>query len=69
MRDSMHKEVLVKIDKHLKEIAGLNANIGIDSTNAEKTKIRHNINEHMKAIKELDNDFYEIICPDKKDKL
>jgi hypothetical protein len=57
-----------QIDQHLKAIASLNANIGIDSTSKEKAEINAQINEHLKAIKEIDAEFYNEIVPDKKDK-
>jgi hypothetical protein len=58
-----------QIDVHLQKIASLNANIGLDSTAHEKQEIRHLMQLELKAIKEIDKEFYEVICPDKKDKL
>ncbi len=54
-----------QIDSHLKQIASLNANIGIDSTAKEKAEIKSKISEHLKAIKEIDLEFYKEIVPDK----
>jgi hypothetical protein len=66
---SKNKHMREQIDIHLKKIASLNANIGLDSTATEKQAIKHLMQLELKAIKELDKEFYEVICPDKKDKV
>lgn len=65
----MDSKTRILIDKHLQKIASLNANIGLDSTQKEKQDIRHQIHVELQVIKEIDREFYEQICPDKKDKL
>jgi hypothetical protein len=56
------------IDSHLKTIASLNVNIGIDSTAKERKEINDKILEELKCIKEIDLEFFNEIVPDKKDK-
>ena len=64
----MELEKRKQIDEHLRIIAGINANIGVDSTPQERMDCKNKIAEHLKEIKKIDLEFWELICPDKKDK-
>ena len=53
------KEVRVIVDFHLKSIAGLTAQIGIDSTPEEKEEIEKKIDWEYESIKKADPHFYQ----------
>jgi DNA-binding transcriptional regulator GbsR (MarR family) len=54
-----------KIDKHLEAMAKLRATLGSDSTNREKQEVQKKCNEHMRAIKDIDKEYYQVISLDK----
>ena len=54
-----------KIDVHLEAMAKLRATLGSDSTNKEKQEVQKKCNEHLKAIKEIDKEFHQMISLDK----
>ena len=54
-----------EIDKHLEKIASLRATLGTDSLVREKDEVQKKCNEHLRAIKEIDLDFYKMISLDK----
>ena len=50
------------VDFHLKSIATLTANRGLDSTENELKEIKLEMNSHYEAIKLIDPEFYSVIC-------
>lgn len=62
-------ETRQKIDVHLKNIAGINSGIALDTTKSEKAELRKLINLELAEIKKLDEGFYNEIVPDKQDKI
>jgi|TARA_R110000868_G_scaffold148357_1_gene370193 alkyl hydroperoxide reductase subunit AhpC len=58
-----------QIDKLLKEMAAVNAELGRTSTDFEKKKAWKKIINRELKIKEIDLEFYKEICPDSEDYL
>jgi hypothetical protein len=54
-----------EIDKHLESIASLRSTLGTDSLVREKDEVQRKCNEHLRAIKDIDVDFYKMISLDK----
>lgn len=54
-----------EIDKHLKAMASLRATLGTDSLVKEQQEVQKKCNEHLRAIKEIDTEFYKTISLDK----
>lgn len=52
-----------EIDRLLSKIAGVEANLGIDSTKQQFTKAKSKQNDLMEKIKVLDIEFYNVINP------
>lgn len=52
-----------KIDAILAECAKIESNLGIDSTKAEFNEAKRQQKALFFQIKEIDKDFYKIICP------
>ena len=48
-----------KIDKHLHDIAIINANLGIDSTPKEVARASVKKDRHLEKIKNLDEELYK----------
>ena len=53
----------VKIDALLKKNAQLECTLGKDSTKQEFTTVKYKQNKLFTKIKELDVEFYNVICP------
>ena len=56
-----NKSIRAKIDRRLRDIASLNANLGIDSTITEYKKIQREIKKLNKEIKDICPIFYKEI--------
>lgn len=54
-----------EIDNHLKAMASLRATLGTDSLVKEREEVNKKCREHLRAIKELDKEFHDIINLDK----
>ena len=57
------------IDEQLINMAKINAQMGRDTPIADRAEHRRQINLCLKEIKKIDLEFWEEICPDKKDKI
>lgn len=62
-------ETRALIDEQLLKMAQINAQMGKDTPVNDRIEYRRQINFCLKEIKSLDLEFWEEICPDKKDKI
>ena len=53
------------IDQYLKDIAGIEANLGKDSTKRDFTTAKAKQNKLLLSIKSIDAEFYEVLEPTK----
>lgn len=58
-----NQSIRKKIDKKLKKIASINANLGTDSTEEERQQAKQRIEDKSKEIEQLDPEFYLEIYP------
>lgn len=60
-------EIKKQIDFNLEDMASLESNKGIDSTEEEKSAINKLMNDCLSRIKDLDIFFWNRLCPSKEE--
>ena len=58
-------EIRKLIDAELSLIASLNCQIGIDTSKEDKDSLSQRISASLSVIKDLDIEFWDILCPTK----
>jgi hypothetical protein len=67
--DNIKIETRQLIDDQLLKMAKINARMGLDTKTDDRIEYRRQIGQCLKEIKNLDLEFYNEICPDRKDKI
>lgn len=62
-RGELTTEQVVLVDYHLIQIAKLECNLGVDSTEDDRKIAKRRQNNHLEAIRTIDESFYQAIKP------